>query len=89
MMGIMDRLTDKNDWHKKVYDGVIVQKWREEAMAIPDEEFMKVAAAPESEWARATEYPKDYVSTTVEGIMSGDAFDYVCSRAQHLSSLEA
>jgi hypothetical protein len=47
IMGIMDRLTDKEVWHKKVFDDAIVEKWREEATAIPDEEFMKVAAAPQ------------------------------------------
>ncbi|KAF9771346.1 hypothetical protein IL306_011005 [Fusarium sp. DS 682] len=31
MMILMDTLTDKPDWHKKVFDDAIVQKWRDEA----------------------------------------------------------
>ncbi|QGI87682.1 hypothetical protein CEK25_002638 [Fusarium fujikuroi] len=30
MMILMDTLTDKPDWHKKVFDETIVQKWRNE-----------------------------------------------------------
>lgn len=85
-MGIMDRLTDKTDWHKKVFDDTIVEKWCEEAMAIPDEEFMKVAAAPESDWApgrvvktMTTEGVETLVPTRVEGIMSKNTFAYVGS----------
>lgn len=39
MLGIMDKLTDKPDWHKKVFDETIVAKWRQEALAIPDKVF--------------------------------------------------
>ncbi|KAM0346266.1 hypothetical protein ACHAPU_005693 [Fusarium lateritium] len=31
MMLLMDTLTDKLDWHRKVFDDIIVQKWRDEA----------------------------------------------------------
>ncbi|ENH75536.1 hypothetical protein FOC1_g10005510 [Fusarium oxysporum f. sp. cubense race 1] len=31
MMILMDIFTDKPDWHKKVFDETIVQKWRDEA----------------------------------------------------------
>ncbi|KAF5680034.1 hypothetical protein FHETE_577 [Fusarium heterosporum] len=31
MMILMDTLTDKPDWHRKVFDDTIVQKWRDEA----------------------------------------------------------
>lgn len=91
MMGIMDRLTDKKDWHKKVFDDAIVEKWREEAMAIPDEEFMKVAAAPRSDWApdHTVSYitrqgPKIKAPMRVKGIMSKDTFGYVGSRVERL-----
>ncbi|KAF1973741.1 hypothetical protein BU23DRAFT_580213 [Bimuria novae-zelandiae CBS 107.79] len=43
MMHIMDRLTDKKDWNMKVWDEEIVAKWREEAKAVPDVEFWKIA----------------------------------------------
>ena len=32
MMGIMERITNKKDWDKKVFDDTIVQKWRQEAL---------------------------------------------------------
>ena len=37
MMKLMDKLTDKSDWHKKVYDEEIVAKWRKEAMEQPED----------------------------------------------------
>lgn len=83
MMGVMNSLTDKKDWHKKVFDEAIVEKWREEAMAIPDQNLMTAAAAPSSDWYRAgpvdvgTEPRPENTSTRVEGIMSKAAFDYV------------
>lgn len=33
MMAIMDKITDKPDWDKKVFDDTIIQKWRQEALA--------------------------------------------------------
>ncbi|KUI66951.1 hypothetical protein VM1G_01933 [Cytospora mali] len=86
MMSIMDRLTDKKDWHKKVFDDAILEKWREEAMAIPDEEFMKIAAAPQSLWSSTTGWRKNN-PPKVKDIMSKDAFDYCIqelrSKARH------
>ncbi|KAF4965613.1 hypothetical protein FSARC_6600 [Fusarium sarcochroum] len=37
MMILMDTLTDKPDWHKKVFDETIVQKWRDEARQQPED----------------------------------------------------
>ncbi|KAK7417755.1 hypothetical protein QQX98_004411 [Neonectria punicea] len=39
MMIVMDRLSDKPDWHLKVFDDAIVKKWTEEALALPVEEM--------------------------------------------------
>lgn len=39
MMVLMDRLTDKADWHKKVFDEEIVGKWRKEALEQPEDEL--------------------------------------------------
>ena len=33
MMAIMDKITDKPDWDRKVFDDTIVHKWRQEALA--------------------------------------------------------
>lgn len=35
MLGVMNALTDKTDWHKKVFDDEIVGRWKEEARAVP------------------------------------------------------
>lgn len=35
MMIVMDQLTDKVDWHIKVFDDAIAEKWIEEALALP------------------------------------------------------
>ncbi|RYP69563.1 hypothetical protein DL771_006078 [Monosporascus sp. 5C6A] len=37
MMFIMEQLTDKENWHKKIFDEEIVAKWRKEALEYPDE----------------------------------------------------
>ena len=37
MMGLMDRLTDKPNWHEKVFSDEIVSKWRKEAMTQPED----------------------------------------------------
>ena len=29
MMAVMDKITDKPDWDEKVFDDIIVQKWRQ------------------------------------------------------------
>ncbi|KAM0346281.1 hypothetical protein ACHAPU_005708 [Fusarium lateritium] len=39
MLIVMDRLTDKPDWHVKVYDDTITDKWIQEALAIPVEQL--------------------------------------------------
>ncbi|KAJ0118767.1 hypothetical protein J7T55_013021 [Diaporthe amygdali] len=35
MLGVMNALTDKADWHLKVFDEEIVGRWKEEARAVP------------------------------------------------------
>ena len=37
MMIVMDRLTDKPDWHVKVFDDAIAEKWIQEGLALPVE----------------------------------------------------
>ena len=36
MIGLMNRITDKKDWDKKVFDDAISSKWKTEALATPD-----------------------------------------------------
>ena len=37
MMLLMDRLTDKPNWHDKVFDDAIVARWRNEALTQDEE----------------------------------------------------
>ncbi|KAF4992689.1 hypothetical protein FGRMN_7002 [Fusarium graminum] len=39
MLIVMDRLTDKPNWHVKVYDDAITDKWIQEALALPIEQL--------------------------------------------------
>lgn len=67
MMAIMDRLTDKPDWNRKVFDVDIVNKWKSESMAVPDSEWMSLARGPGCpDW-----------DVKGWGIMSEEAFDFV------------
>ncbi|TLD32804.1 hypothetical protein PspLS_00257 [Pyricularia sp. CBS 133598] len=54
MMSVMDRLTDKPDWHRKVWNEEIVTKWRREALEIPDEELWDLATRNKSLQQRMT-----------------------------------
>jgi hypothetical protein len=48
MMDVMEKITDKQNWHTKVFDDNIVSKWQKEALAIPDEELYKLATSGKS-----------------------------------------
>ena len=77
MMSIMDRLTDKPGWHKKVFDETIVSKWREEALSIPDDEFLKISWHAKG-WVYndyETNLPATFKKFT--GIMTSHTFDCV------------
>ncbi|EHK15597.1 uncharacterized protein TRIVIDRAFT_37955 [Trichoderma virens Gv29-8] len=43
MMNIMERLTDKENWHKMIFDDEIVKQWREEALKHPNKLYWKQA----------------------------------------------
>jgi hypothetical protein len=48
MMMLMDALTDKPNWHEKVFDDTIVAKWRAEAMSQSEEDvYEKILAGKE------------------------------------------
>lgn len=76
MMDIMSKLTDKPEWDRKVFDEDIVAKWKEEAMALPDDVWVKIAAAEGSEWIRPREsrFPRP---RPIPGILSEEAWNYV------------
>ncbi|KAK8034017.1 hypothetical protein PG993_009012 [Apiospora rasikravindrae] len=43
MLAVMERLTDKPDWHRKVFDDAVVAKWRAEALQQPEEPLYRLA----------------------------------------------
>ncbi|KAH8722611.1 hypothetical protein GQ44DRAFT_807457 [Phaeosphaeriaceae sp. PMI808] len=45
IMSIMEKLTDKPNWQKKVFDDIIVAKWHEKALAIHNELLFYIAAS--------------------------------------------
>lgn len=69
MMVLMDRLSDKVDWHKKVFDEEIVSKWRKEALEQPEDKLFSQVVEGRSGIK---------VSMPRAPIMSEAAFDYVC-----------
>jgi len=50
MLLVMEQLTEKADWHVKVFDQTIVDKWIEEALAWPNEDL----------WKRTSNFPPHY-----------------------------
>jgi hypothetical protein len=73
MMGLMDTLTDKPDWHKKVFNDTIVEKWEKEALAIPDDTLYHLATVGKAR----REGGEDSIESKPEGILSPAAFKYV------------
>lgn len=39
MMEVMNRLTDKPGWETKVFNSVIVEKWKAEVLAMPEQDI--------------------------------------------------
>jgi hypothetical protein len=89
MMDVMEKLTDKPDWHKKVFDDEIVSKWRTEALSIPNEELFKLATSGKHQYWHPNnngqpEFRDDDPGMMPEGIMSEQAF--ACVRRSSLLS---
>ena len=68
MLKLMDAITDKKDWHLKISDEAIIQKWREETRASPDGLISDKAFA----WCvrelrdRATSFERDMYIRTLD-----------------------
>ncbi|KAI1024261.1 hypothetical protein LB504_005120 [Fusarium proliferatum] len=67
MMILMDTLTDKLDWHKKVFNETIVQKWRDEARQQSEDCFY--ARIVQDKLGKGPRKPRDRIITDA-------AFDY-------------
>lgn len=68
MMLLMDRLTDKPNWHEKVFDDAIVANWRSEALTQPENAIYDEIIAG-----------KDIPMPKRTRIITEAAFDYVSS----------
>lgn len=85
MMAIVSQLTDKPDWHRKVFDEEIVAKWKKEAMAVPDNVWVQAAAAPNSKWEAVLsakeeeqdEEDDDERLPPIRGVISDQVWEYV------------
>jgi hypothetical protein len=76
MLCVMETLTDKPDWHRKVFDEEIVARWRKEALVIPNEQFWNLSVSSKrQEWdddgnvkfpevVRTAKVPEDILSVT-------------------------
>ncbi|KAH7068434.1 hypothetical protein BKA63DRAFT_536755 [Paraphoma chrysanthemicola] len=73
MMSVMEKLTDKFDWNKKVFDDEITTKWRDEALAVLNDEFYQLATRGKT-WRGGDD---SVGGEPPEDIMSEVAFD-VC-----------
>lgn len=80
MMMVMEILTEKPEWHKKVFDDAIVAKWRKEALAIPDEVFWDQSTSFKTQHPADPDRLQGYVAPRLNsvGLMSEKAFDWVC-----------
>ncbi|KAK4031840.1 hypothetical protein C8A01DRAFT_41717 [Parachaetomium inaequale] len=77
MMLVMDRLTDKPDWHIKVFDDEIAERWKTEALAWPNDDLWKRIA--NLDWNRDPKWqPK-----TPKNILDRECVDYVILELRH------
>ncbi|KAK5654209.1 hypothetical protein OQA88_7384 [Cercophora sp. LCS_1] len=72
MMMVMDALTDKPDWHIKVFDDEIVGKWRQEALAWHNEELYRRIQT----FADLDCEPSEYDPKTPKNILDEASIDY-------------
>ncbi|KAH8891423.1 hypothetical protein GQ53DRAFT_746540 [Thozetella sp. PMI_491] len=85
MMVIMETLTDKPQWHTKIFDDAIVAKWRDEALSIPDVALwdkivnLSVNAYRYTDETDAdyAEWKEDHSPDPIRGIMCEEAFEYI------------
>lgn len=71
MMNIMERLTDKKNWHEMIFNDEIVRQWRKEALEHPNILYWKQAT--DNKGANAIDDVR-----RPPAIMDAATFDYVC-----------
>ncbi|KAK0704572.1 hypothetical protein B0H67DRAFT_498283 [Lasiosphaeris hirsuta] len=72
MLNLMDRLTDKPNWHEKVFDDQIVARWRDEALTQPEDGIY-------AQIIEGRQSGKELPMPTRTRIISPHAFDYCIS----------
>lgn len=77
MMMLMEQITDKPDWHEKVFDEVTVQKWRHEA-ATQSEAPLFARIMQDKEYERIPQPTK---------IGSSQVFEYVSHNLRRIVSV--
>lgn len=91
MMSIMENLTDKDEWDKKVFDDEIVAKWRREALALPNQHFWRLATGDKSQRYNedgsviVEDHQNLQYLKPLEGIMTEAVFDSVCLKSPPLT----
>ncbi|KAG5638230.1 hypothetical protein H0H81_001104 [Sphagnurus paluster] len=70
MLNLMDEITDKADWHKKVLDPTIAAKWRAEALATTDRDITEKMI----DWciAELQHKARDFEKTWSVSVYNGD-----------------
>ena len=69
MMVLMDQLSDKVDWHKKVFDEQIVSKWRKEALEHPEDKLFSQLVGSDA---------ADKISKPRARFITENTFEHVC-----------
>ncbi len=87
MMYIMDRFTDRNDWHKIIFDEEHLLQWRQDMLAIPDLELKNIVYAgkhdelinyePAIETENSSENNSPWWHIKLTGIINDAALDFV------------
>ncbi|KAL7930104.1 hypothetical protein V8C35DRAFT_324538 [Trichoderma chlorosporum] len=68
MMLIMDKLTEKPNWHEKVFDEAIAQKWRQEATTQSENSLYSRIVEGKLTWGE--------IPTPQTRIITGEVFDF-------------
>lgn len=78
MMLLMDKLTDKPDWFKKVFDDKIVEKWRRESQTQSEDGL----------FAAIMRDKKDAPVPQPKRIISEAAFDFVSTQPESQGNIQ-
>ena len=86
-MHITEKFTDRDDWHKMIFDEEHVLQWREEMLAIPDRELKNIVYTGNDEELILFEpmvdtgYCNQLSHIKFTGIINNAVLDFVCSHS--------